>query len=118
MIRYDYGCHYCGFLQEVEQSFSDKPLKHCPKCDHDTFERLMSGGAHAFVKGEATTLGQLAERNSKKMGKEQVAKKTEEKKQALKDAGIGSPDTGRRKLKEKLTKGGDAAITRYIEHGD
>jgi putative FmdB family regulatory protein len=87
-ICYEYGCNHCGFLWEIEQSFSDPPKKKCPKCSKMTLERLISGGSHAYVRGEATTLGQQAERNTKKMGKELQQKATEKQNERLKDNAV------------------------------
>jgi len=33
MPLYEYACHKCGKRFEVIQKFSDKPLKHCPRCN-------------------------------------------------------------------------------------
>ena len=67
MPTYDYGCNHCGFLwEDVTQSINDTPKKKCPKCSKMTLDRLISGGIHIFTRGEATTLGQLAEQNTKK----------------------------------------------------
>ena len=76
MITYDYGCNHCGFLwQNVSQSINDAPKKKCPRCKKMTLDRLISGGMHSFTKGEATTLGQLAEQNTKKMGRYELQEK-------------------------------------------
>ena len=67
MPTYDYGCNHCGFLwQDVIQSINDAPKKKCPKCSKMTLDRILFGGIHVFTRGEATTLGQLAEHNTKK----------------------------------------------------
>ncbi len=77
MITYEYICSHnkCGHNLEIEQSIKDKPLITCPKCGKQTLERVISGGIEPIVKQEAKTLGQLAERNTKKMGKYELQEK-------------------------------------------
>ena len=73
-MLYDYTCYKCGFLWEnVQQSINDQPKKKCPRCQKNTLNRLISLGLPPIVKGDANTLGQLAERNSKKMGKYKIS---------------------------------------------
>lgn len=71
MPRYDYECSKCGHIEEVYQSFHDEPLKKCPSCKKNKFHRIITS-VNFTIKGEPTTLGQLAEKNTKKMGKELV----------------------------------------------
>ena len=67
MPHYDYACNYCGFhQQDVYQSIHDEPHKKCPKCKNNTYERLISCGLAVFVSQDASTIGQLADRNAKK----------------------------------------------------
>jgi len=99
MPTYDYSCTTCGFLwEDVSQGIDEKPKKKCPRCSKMTLNRIIFGGLPGFVKGEPTTLGQLADRNSKKLGKygvsekeaiknEQVDKGLKQYKQELKDIG-------------------------------
>lgn len=68
-MRYDYKCANCEHvLNDVVQSIHDKPLKKCPNCKKHKLERVIFSN-HVYCKGEATTVGQWAEKNSKKMGK-------------------------------------------------
>lgn len=72
MITYEYECSDCGLNVEIQQSINDKKLTQCPSCDKETFDRVI-GTPYFSVKPNVTTIGQLAERNSQKMGKEGVA---------------------------------------------
>lgn len=112
MPRYDYECSSCGNkIVDVYQQFSDKPLKKCKNCKKHTLERVVFI-PHVFVRGEATTMGQLAERNSKKMGnslvQEKSLKEKEDKKQALSEAKKEMKTIGRMSEHQKR---------RYIEDG-
>jgi len=68
MPEYPYRCSAC------EHAFSDitsmeqyKKRRKCPECKEYKLERII-GHVTGIVKGEATTLGQLAERNAQKNG--------------------------------------------------
>ena len=113
MLTYDYGCNHCGFLwQNISQSINDAPKKKCPRCKKMTLERLISGGMHSFTRGEATTLGQLAEQNTKKMGRYEL----QEKRGKIKE----DTDAGLKRHKEEVKEIGkmsDSQKQRYIDNG-
>ena len=78
MPLYDYVCSNCQHeIEDVQQSIKDKPLVKCDQCGHMALERIIYGG-DIFVRREATTIGQLADRNTKKMGKYEVESKQKE----------------------------------------
>jgi len=65
MPLYDYECESCSHkLLDVKQSFEDDPLSLCPECGEPSLNRVISGGAYAFVKG-VNTVGNLADKNTK-----------------------------------------------------
>lgn len=51
MPTYDYQCNACGHRFDELQSFSDPPLKKCPKCKKNKLERLIGTGAAILFKG-------------------------------------------------------------------
>ncbi|MEI7686682.1 MAG: zinc ribbon domain-containing protein [Planctomycetota bacterium] len=51
MPTYEYVCDACGNQLEEFQSFSDKPLKKCPKCKKSKLRRLFGTGAALIFKG-------------------------------------------------------------------
>lgn len=51
MPTYDYRCNACEHTFEEFQSFSDKPLKKCPKCGKQKLQRLFGTGAGIIFKG-------------------------------------------------------------------
>jgi len=72
MIYY-YECQSaaCKFLFEIEQSVTDKKrFKKCPQCSKYKLERVLLETPLFFVEQEATTVGQLMDRNTKKHGEE------------------------------------------------
>lgn len=68
MITYEYECGCCHHRFEIKQSIKDEPLKKCIACNQHMLERIIFGGGAAFVRQEASTIGQLADRNTKNMG--------------------------------------------------
>ena len=100
MPIYDYACYVCDFKWEITHSIHDEPKRKCPRCKKLSLERLISGGVHVYVVVEATNLGQLAERNTKKMGKELQQKETDKKNDAIKEAGFNTVDDTTRKLRK------------------
>lgn len=113
MPRYDYECSACGHkMEDIYQDIKDSPLKKCANCKKHKLERVIFA-PHVFVRGEPKTMGQLAERNSAKMGKLQVQEKTlqdkESKKEALKEA--------KREMHSKINSMSTSQKKRYIENG-
>jgi putative FmdB family regulatory protein len=68
MINYDYICKNCGHeLKDVLQSIKDDPLTLCEECGEHSLSRVIFGGRAAFVEN-VSTIGQLADKNTKNMG--------------------------------------------------
>ena len=113
MPTYDYGCNHCGFLwEDVTQSINDAPKKKCPKCSKMTLDRILFGGIHVFTRGEATTLGQLAEHNTKKMGHYELQDKRAKTKEET--------DAGLKRYNEEIKQIGkmsESQKQRYIDNG-
>ncbi len=51
MPTYEYQCDACKHRFEELQSFSDAPLKKCPKCKKKKLQRLLGAGAAIIFKG-------------------------------------------------------------------
>lgn len=113
MPTYDYSCHKCGFLwEDVRQSIHDKPKKKCPRCSKMTLSKMITLGLPPIVKGEANTLGQLAERNSAKMGKYKVSEERGKYEETI-DKVAKERSDGHKKI-NKMT---DAQKLRFIDNG-
>jgi len=68
MINYDYICKNCGHeLKDVLQSIKDEPLTLCDNCGEHSLSRIIFGGRAAFVEN-VSTIGQLADKNTRRMG--------------------------------------------------
>jgi len=73
MPTYDYLCNECGCEFEQSHSFSKAP-EPC-KCGSLDIKIVINQAPMAFVKGEPTTLGQLAESNTRNMGSYELSEK-------------------------------------------
>lgn len=51
MPTYEYECDACKHRLEELQSFSEAPLKKCPKCKKNKLQRLIGQGAAIIFKG-------------------------------------------------------------------
>ena len=108
MPEYLYRCLAC------EHAFSDiipmreyKKRKKCPECKKHKLERVL-GKVTGIVKGEATTLGQVAEQNAQKKGEENKKVDKKEKIWYHKSGEASSNDI------DKMT---DAQKHRYVQTG-
>lgn len=107
---YEYRCSSCSHEFEQVQSIKDKPLKKCPSCNKNKLERLISISS-GFVRREATTLGQLADRNAKKLGKAEVSERDHKKKEESKTA----LDQAKIELNRKINKMSESQKRKYID---
>ena len=73
MPTYDYSCRSCEKIFETKHGFNDPPDP-CPNCGGTELTQVFNEPPLAFIKGEPTTLGQLADRNTAKMGKYELDK--------------------------------------------
>ena len=73
MPIYHYKCE-CGFDQEVYHSIKEPTKQQCPACKNPSLYIVIDTIPYGAVK-EVKTVGQLAEKNSRNMGKEQVQMK-------------------------------------------
>lgn len=70
MITYEYECQSCKHRYETQQRIIEKPIKKCPSCGKNTCERLLF--EPVVVSTGPQTLGTLAERNTRKMSKDEL----------------------------------------------
>lgn len=80
MPLYEYACPECNVAFDTFQRMSDEPLKTCMFCEENTLIRIFSV-PNVKVEQEPQTVGELAEHNTKRMSKDELAEKTELKKE-------------------------------------
>lgn len=77
MVTREYQCTTCQHQFDVKQRITEKPIKQCPACQQWSVESIIHGGLDIQVQQDAKTLGQLASRNTKKMGTYELQEKRE-----------------------------------------
>ena len=80
MPSYDFACEHCRhFWKDQWFSMSDQLPQVCPECGstEPDFHQVY-GAPLVVIKGNPTTFGQQAEINARRVGKEQMAKMTED----------------------------------------
>ena len=110
MPTYDYECADCKHQEEIFQKFAEKELDICPSCNKSSFRRVILEAPLAFIKGDPTSVGQLADRNTKKMGKyeRQSKEKQHNMKQQLSE---------KQKLNKKINSMTAAQKRKWIQEG-
>ncbi len=78
MPTYDFECRECGYSDEIFQRHDAPSTLNCPQCNKQAFSKIFVNPPVMFVKGEPTTIGHLADRNTKKMGRYELQDKKEE----------------------------------------
>ena len=68
MPLYDFECEPCAYYTEIRQGMSEPSLLKCPVCGQKTLKKIFINAPSVFVRGEPTTIGQQADRNTSKMG--------------------------------------------------
>lgn len=112
MPIYTYKCYDCEHSFDVEQSVKSERKIKCPNCKHLSLERLIYPPIIS-VRGGVNTIGQLAESNSKKMGKYKISEieeknNTPEKKEAKE----------KQEKLSKISKMNKEQTRRYVENGE
>lgn len=79
MPSYDFVCEACGHAYELTQSMREPLPTACPHCREqgERFHQVYAVNTLIIVKGDVTTVGQQAEKNARRVGKEQLAKMAE-----------------------------------------
>ena len=118
-FEYDYECQSCGHIMTVEQKPSDKKrYKKCPQCKKNELERVLFSAPQGFVEQEPTTIGQLSDRNRKKMGRYEIDKRDKESKKGIPEKKLGIWDQIGKLPKDKQKKLNDKdSIQKYIIEG-
>ena len=69
MPLYDFECEPCIYYTEVKQSVDAPDTLTCPLCNQSTLKKVFISPPYISIRGEPTTIGHLADRNTSKMGK-------------------------------------------------
>tara|TARA_R110000824_G_scaffold98136_1_gene234269 strand:- start:54 stop:395 length:342 start_codon:yes stop_codon:yes gene_type:complete len=78
MPTYDFECQECTYYTEIKQKFNDPSTHTCPHCERDTLVKVFINPPAMIVRGEPTTIGHQADRNTQNMGKYELQDKQKE----------------------------------------
>jgi putative FmdB family regulatory protein len=79
MPTYEYQCNACNHRFEELQSFSEAPLRKCPKCKKNRLQRLLGAGAAIIFKGAGFYQTDYRSDSYKSAAKADEARQTTEK---------------------------------------
>ncbi len=69
MPLYDFECSECAYYTEIEQPMHAPSEHECPHCGKNSLVKVFINPPAMFVRGEPSTIGQLADRNTANMGR-------------------------------------------------
>ena len=75
MPLYDFECEPCAYYTEIRQGPNDPDTHACPLCEQETLKKVFINAPSISVIGEPSTIGHLADRNTKKMGRYEIEDK-------------------------------------------
>lgn len=78
MPTYDFECEPCAYYTEIKQRPSDPSTHICPLCEEETLKKVFISPPYMSVRGDVKTLGQQADKNTKKMGRYELEDKNRE----------------------------------------
>lgn len=115
MPLYDFECEPCAYYTEISQSMFSPSLLECPICGQETLKKVFLNPPHISVRGEVTTIGQMADRNTEKMGKYEREDKTKKDKNGK---GLTKEQKEKRKQHQKITAMTPQQKIKWIKEGD
>jgi len=115
MPSYDFECEPCAYYTEINQKMFDPSLHECPVCGQNTLRKVIINPPTAFVRGEPTTLGSLADRNASKMGHYELQEKSEKDSNKKK---LTAEQKKKRDTHQKIISMTPEQKTRWIVNGD
>lgn len=114
MPCYDFECESCAYYTEIKQSFDDPNTHNCPHCGKKTLVKVFINPPSIMVRGEPSTIGQLADRNTKKMGKYEI----EDKNKANGIKPENTVDKKRREINRRINSMTKTQKLKWIKDGD
>ena len=113
MPLYDFECKECKYYDEIRQAYDAPSILNCPCCNKKTLRKVFINPPAISVRGEINTIGQLADKNTSKMGT------YERQERALKDTPKDESEAQqRRNLNRKINGMTEKEKVKWIKGGD
>lgn len=113
MPLHDYHCESCAVdFIDIYQKYEDPPLVVCNQCGKKSLVKIFSP-PNFFVSQEATTVGQIADRNAKKLGRQEI----EERSLKNKDQTKSALNDAKKEMYSSVNKMSEDQKRRYIDNG-
>jgi len=113
MPLHDYHCENCAVdFTDIYQKYEDAPLTKCDQCGKNTLIKIFSPPTF-FVSQEATTVGQIADRNAKKLGRQEIQERSLKNKDETKTA----LNEAKKEMNSKINKMSEVQKRKFIDNG-
>ena len=115
MPTYDFECEPCAYYAEISQSVHEPSALKCPVCGEQTLRKIYINPPAMFVRGDAKSIGQLADKNARNMGF------YEKQDRAIKDGvnqALNNEKNEKRKMHQKITSMTPEQKLKWIKEGD
>jgi len=113
MPIYDFECEKCAYYTEIKQRMEESSVYECPHCGDLTLKKVFINPPAMFVRGDPHTIGQMADRNTSKMGKYELQDK-----QAQDGANNNKEEIKKGELHKKINAMTPAGKLKWIQNGD
>jgi putative FmdB family regulatory protein len=116
MPTYDFECEPCAYYTEIFQHVNDPSVHKCPVCEQETLKKVFISPPTAFVRGEPKSIGQLADRNTAKLGMYELQEKRQKDNNSNKD--MSPEQREKRKTHQKIVSMSPEQRVRYVKTGE
>ena len=113
MPLYDFECKECKYYDEIRQAHDAPSILECPCCNKKALRKVFINAPAISVRGEANTIGQLADKNTRNMGHYEKQEKA-----AKDNSGQNSEAQQRRNLNRKINGMTPKEKIKWIKEGD
>ena len=113
MPLYDFECKECKYYDEIRQAHDAASILECPCCNKKTLRKIFINAPAISVRGEANTIGQLADKNTRNMGHYEKQEKA-----AKDNAQNNSEAQKRRNMNRKINGMSAKEKIKWIREGD
>ena len=113
MPLYDFECEPCAYYTEIRQSFDGPSCIKCPQCGKQTLKKVFINPPSIMVRGEPSTIGHLADRNTSKMGKYEL-----EDKNAANNIHQDKTNRKKRDINRRINSMTQSQKLKWIKEGD